>query len=114
MERAMMNGRYVLTLLILGLVSSSGARAADIFQGANLDTGRKLAVENQCNGSCHQKFVPGQDPSAIFFRNPRKVHNAPELLDQVRRCTIKLNLSVFPDDVKDIAAALNADFYHFE
>jgi len=105
---------YALLLLVLGPFCLSPVAAADLFDGANLDNGRRLEVENECNGSCHLRYVEGKDPTALFNRNPRKVHNAAELYDQVQRCTIKLNSSVFPEDVKDIAAALNNDYYHFK
>ena len=106
--------RLILLSMMVWTVGVSAAQAADPFKGANPEAGRKLIAENGCNGSCHQSYSEDNDPISLFTRPNRKVTSAQALLKQVERCTIRLNSTIFPEDVKDIAAALNQDYYKFK
>jgi hypothetical protein len=79
-----------------------------------LAMGRSLLIDNNCNSSCHQKIVRGEDPITLYTRSIRKVNSSEELRRQVDLCISFLNAPVFPEDVALIVKALDHDAYHFE
>jgi len=88
-------------------VFGQGAR---IFDGADLELGRKLIAENQCV-ACHRGKVGG-DGSAIY-RPTGRINTAGFLRGMVEQCNTELKLSLFPDEVTAIGAVLNRDHYRF-
>ena len=84
-----------ITLLLSAL--STSLNAADIENGADLH------FEN-CTG-CHQEEV--------YTRSDRKVTELARLGQQVRFCKDSLDLTWFDDEVDDVIAYLNRNYYHF-
>lgn len=105
--------RLVHVALASSLFHLGGAHALDtpeIFRKADLQQGERLIEENRC-AACHaQKF--GGDGSAIY-RPAGRVNTPAMLRGMVEQCNLNLNLSLFPDEVTDISAVLNRDYYHF-
>ena len=98
--------------LLLGCSLISVAQAAPaIFKGANLDNGQHLIAEHQCV-ECHTRKVGG-DGSAIY-KPEGKINTAGFLRGMVEQCNTALNLGMFPEDVTDVAAVLNRDYYKFK
>jgi mono/diheme cytochrome c family protein len=89
------------------LMSHLGATAEDLIDVAarlaatNLDHGRKL-YENNCD-ACHT--------TNLHWRDKRLVDSWVGLLQQVDRWQRNSGQSWEPDDIKDVAAYLNARFY---
>lgn len=81
--------------------------------GANDTNGRALIAEHRCNGGCHQSHAEDNDPLTLYLRENRKVRSAPALVNMVQYCAVELELQLFPEDVTDIAAVLNRDYYKF-
>jgi cytochrome c553 len=50
----------------------------------------------------------------IYTRDDRKVTSLPGLHRQVQRCETALGLRWFDEDINDVAAYLNEQFYHFK
>lgn len=99
-------------LLAGGLVFWAGqARAADIFQGADLALGQKLIAEHQCV-ACHVSKVGG-DGSAMY-KPQGKINTAGLLRGMVEMCNTTMNLGMFPEEVTAVAAVLNRDHYKFK
>lgn len=101
------------TLFCLMLLAFGPARAQLplLYQGADLDVGQQLIVQNKC-AQCHQRKVGG-DGSAIY-RPGKRIASAAALRGMVEMCNTELNLALFPDEVNSIAAVLNRDFYRFK
>jgi hypothetical protein len=81
---------------------------------ADVQMGRGLLADNQCNGSCHQKIVKDENVLTLYTRSFRKVNSPDELHRQVELCISFLNAPVFPEDAALIVKALDHDAYHFE
>ncbi|WP_298431808.1 hypothetical protein [Ottowia sp.] len=95
-------------MLLAGAVQ---AEVPAIFQGADLKLGAKLIAEHKCN-QCHaQKW--GRDGVDIY-RPKGRIHDAGKLRGMVDYCSNQLGLTLFPEEVTAIAAALNRDHYHFQ
>ena len=102
------------TLLIGGAVWLAGpahAQGAEIFKGADLAMGEKLLAEKNCM-QCHASKVGG-DGSAIFKPQGR-INTAGLLRGMVERCNTDMSFSMFPEEVTDVAAVLNRDYYKFK
>ncbi len=82
---------------LLGLFLSQTSNAAD---PAN---GQQLHDENCTH--CHN--------TEIFSRQSRIVKDLPQLKKQVNRCQISLELQWFEEDITDVSAYLNQNFYKF-
>ncbi|MBK6868413.1 MAG: hypothetical protein IPG98_10990 [Burkholderiales bacterium] len=95
---------------VVGIAFNASAQVPEIFRGADLKLGEKLMAENKCN-QCHaQKWT--NDGKAIY--RPQGHINTPARLQaMVEQCSTQLNLSLFPEEVTAIAAALNRDHYRF-
>ena len=72
-------------------------------QAADPAAGRKL-VDQHCQ-SCHQ--------SEVYTRPDRRVTSLPGLHKQVRRCELALGLTWYDEEIADVAAHLNQNYYHF-
>jgi len=65
----------------------------------------KALLEEHCYG-CH-----GED---VYVREKRIVTSYPKLINRVQFCSLQRNLTWFDDDVENVAAYLNTEFYHFK
>jgi len=77
--------------------------AASMAQG-NAANGQKLYTQSKCN-QCHG--------TEVFTRKDRKVTNLKSLEAQVRRCDSNLNTNWFDDEIHDVTAYLNKQYYKF-
>jgi len=82
-------------LLISGTTMAEGSSA----------NGKKLFTASKCN-QCHG--------TEVFTRNDRKVTSLAKLEAQVRRCDSNLNTNWFDDEIHDVTAHLNKQFYKFK
>jgi cytochrome c553 len=94
MKRSTLTG--ITTLWLLATASSLPA--------ANIDNGKKLVADNCMK--CHDQKV--------YTRPDRHVTSLDGLNKQVRRCEQSLGLKWFDDDIDDVAAYLNQNYYHFK
>lgn len=101
-------------VLSSGVVCPSAARAEDRAVSREIETGRRLLTENDCNGSCHRSHAPDDDPSSLYTRSTSKVQSRAELTRQVEFCVSQLGSMIFPEDIGSLVAALDHDHYHFE
>ena len=71
---------------------------------ADVHAGKKLTDANcyQCHGT------------EIYTRADRKVKNLPGLRKQVQFCDQALGLTWFDEQVNDVSAYLNQEFYKFK
>jgi len=81
-------------LLISGVVYAQG----------NSANGQKLFTEAKCN-QCHG--------TEVYTRKDRKISNLAGLEAQVRRCDSTLNTNWFDDEIYDVTAYLNKQYYKF-
>jgi hypothetical protein len=73
--------------------------------GADPQAGRQL-VEASCqNANCHG--------SEIYTRAERRVGNLDQLKTQIHRCEQNLGLRWFDEDVDNVAAYLDREYYRF-
>jgi len=85
-------------IFCLSLISPFALYAADISNGKSLHTGNCL--------SCHtpNKYMP----------STRSIHDLAALKTQVKRCDYSLGTQWFDDDIADVIAYLNQDYYKFK
>ena len=103
--------RIAPSLVGMLLAGAAQAEVPAIFQGADLKLGDKLIAEHKCN-QCHaQKW--GRDGLDIY-RPKGRIHDAGKLRGMVDYCSNQLGLTLFPEEVTAIAAALNRDHYYFQ
>ena len=102
--------RFSVVLVVALLAAPVFGPGARIFDGADLELGRKLIADNQCV-ACHRGKVGG-DGSAIY-RPAGRINTAGFLRGMVEQCNTELKLSLFPDEVTAIGAVLNRDHYRF-
>ena len=89
-----------LTALIgIILLTATGTLAA-------ADTGRGKSLKEQNCMGCHEDDV--------YTRQDRRVTSLAALGKQVRRCEFTLGLQWFDEDVNDVVAYLNENFYKFK
>ena len=86
-------------LLITVATSTTAMAAGDAANGKKLFTGSKC---NQCHGT------------EVFTRKDRKVTDLAKLEAQVRRCDSNLNTNWFDDEIIDVTAHLNKQYYKFK
>lgn len=106
----MMRCRFPFVFVLALLAAPAFGQGARIFDGADLDLGRKLIAEHQCT-ACHRGKVGG-DGNAIY-RPAGRINTAGFLRGMVEQCNTELKLSLFPDEVTAIAAVLNREHYRF-
>jgi cytochrome c2 len=78
--------------------------AASTLPAADVEKGKALVAEN-CT-KCHDERV--------YTRADRRVTTGNGLDQQVRRCEQSLGLKWFDDDIENVAAYLNQNYYHFK
>ena len=100
-------------MALLVLQAGTMASAQDVRSSAALAEGRALLSEHKCNGACHQSYSADNDPLTLYTRADRKARNRAELDMQVRRCVASLGSMMFPEDMQNVSAALDADYYRF-
>ncbi len=93
--------KIALTLLTIAGLLASGVT----FAGGNAANGKKLFTASKCN-QCHG--------TEVFTRKDRKVKNLAALEAQVRRCDSNLNTNWFDDEIIDVTAHLNKQYYKFK
>jgi len=86
-------------LLISVAFSTTAMADGDVANGKKLYTGSKC---NQCHGT------------EVFTRKDRKVTDLAKLEAQVRRCDSNLNTNWFDDEIIDVTAHLNKQYYKFK
>lgn len=96
---------------LLALSSAASAQVPALFKDANPAQGEKLIAEHKCD-ACHaQKWT--NDGKAVY--RPAGRISTPSLLQSmVESCNTNMNLGMFPEEVTDVAAALNQAYYHFK
>ena len=75
------------------------------FAGGNAANGQKLFKASKCN-QCHG--------TEVFTRKDRKMKDLAGLEAQVRRCDSNLNTNWFDDEIIDVTAYLNKQYYKFK
>ncbi len=93
--------KIVFTFLTIAGLLASGASFAE----GNAANGKKLFTASKCN-QCHG--------TEVFTRKDRKVKNLAALEAQVRRCDSNLNTNWFDDEIIDVTAHLNKQYYKFK
>ena len=84
---------------------------ANPFPGANPTKGGQLA-EQSCV-SCHSaKF--GGDGSRIYTRPDHRIQNTKQLLDRVTFCSQAAKTDWSKQEIADVAAYLNQQYYKFQ
>jgi len=89
--------------LTLSLVLSGAMLSSNAFAG-NAANGKALFTGSKC-GACHG--------TEIYTSKDRKVKNLKALEAAVRLNDSKLNTNWFDEDVKDVTAYLNQQYYKF-
>ena len=98
-------------ILVAGVAWAGAAYAGD---DQLVATGRRLLMENDCNGACHQKSAPNGDATSLYTRDNAKVKDLPALRKQVERCVASVGAQIMPDEIDAVVAALNHDYYKFK
>lgn len=96
--------------LILGAALSalSCNAAAEPFSDADLTNGKEVHETKRC-AACHSEET-GRDETFIYLRDDRKVKTLFDLRRTVSMCNMQLQLGLFPEDERDVAAYLNHHF----
>jgi mono/diheme cytochrome c family protein len=105
--------RNTMKALLLGLVLCTvtfSVHAAPFAKG-NPQIGKKL-LDKSCV-ACHASMFGG-DGSSIYTRSDRKVNNPQQLLSRIRACNTNVGAGWYPEDEENVAAYLNATYYHFK
>lgn len=89
--------------------SACAGTAAEPFPGADLANGQEIQTSKGC-ASCHSAKT-GRDEAFIYLRDDRKVKTLFDLRRTVSMCNSQLQLGLFPEDERDVAAYLNAHYY---
>ena len=87
----------VLAALVLVKLSLSESYAADIQRG-------KALHDENCQ-RCHQ--------SIVYTRPERMVEDLPGLRQRISQCELSNSLLWFDEEIDDVTAYLNYEFYHF-
>ena len=95
--------RCITMFLLLFLLSEPTIAAPDT-NSPNIQNGKAL-LEEHCYG-CH-----GED---VYVREKRIVTSYPKLIKRVQFCSLQRNLTWFDEDIENVAAYLNTEFYHFK
>ena len=90
--------RCIYLFLLLFCLSEATFADPDIKKG-------KALLEEHCYG-CH-----GED---VYVREKRIVTSYPKLIKRVQFCSLQRNLTWFDEDIENVAAYLNTEFYHFK
>ena len=90
--------------ILLPLIAATLLATTGVVSAADSANGKSLKEQN-CMG-CHE--------DAVYTRTDRRVTSLAGLEKQVRRCELTLGLQWFDDDVNDVVAYLNENFYKFK
>ncbi len=105
-----MKKNILLTMLFLSI---SSAYASDADNGAELyhevELERTIRGEQYTDANCETCHAP-----AFYQREDRKVTTFAKLEAMVEGCNTNLDVGWFPEDVSDVAAYLNREYYKFE
>lgn len=95
----------------LALSAAASAQVPPLFKDANPADGHKLMADRQCD-ACHaRKWAnDGKD----IYRAGKSITTASQLRAKVEQCNTGTNANLFPEEVLDIAAALNQSYYHLK
>ena len=106
--------RAVITQAVLATALSalSSLAVAGPVPDADLANGKQIHENKQC-ASCHREKT-GRDEAFIYLREDRKVKTLFDLRRMVSICSTQLQLALFPEDERDVAAYLNQRFYKLE
>ncbi len=100
-------------LLTMLLLSVSSAYAADADNGAELyhevELERTIRGEQYTDANCETCH-----DASFYQRENRKVTTFAKLEVVVEGCNTNLDVGWFPEDVSDVAAYLNREYYKFE
>jgi len=88
---------------LAGLLISATFTATAMAAG-NEANGKKLFTGSKCN-QCHG--------TEVYTRKDHKVTDLAKLEAQVRRCDSNLNTNWFDDEIIDVTAYLNKQYYKF-
>jgi len=94
----------LLKKLALGLALTGSLISTAAFATGNVANGKALFTGSKC-GTCHG--------TEIYTSKDRKVKNLKQLEAAVRLNDSKLNTNWFDEDVKDVTAYLNQQYYKF-
>lgn len=103
-------GIAAFTLLIAAAAAVGQTQPAPFAHGD--PAAGKSIVERDCI-SCHAQKFPA-DPNRMYTRSDHRVTTPQKLAAQVQACNTNLGKGYFPEDEDNIAAYLNATFYHFK
>lgn len=92
-------------LLTLGLYTVLSLLSSSAIAKGDADNGETLFNKADCQ-RCHS--------NDIFTKEDRKVTNLKALEEKVNICDSQLSVNWFDDEVDDVVAYLNRDFYKFE
>jgi cytochrome c2 len=98
-------------LITLFLLCIASAVAAAPFPDGDEQTGKRIFDQHKCN-RCHAAMLGG-DGNTMFTRANRKIHSAPELIAQIKRCSGAAHARLTPQDEQHIGAYLNR-FYQLK
>src|SRR4051812_33127732 len=99
----------VIGVAVAAPVQAAGAQPEPFAEGDAAQG--KVLVERDCV-ACNARRMPGH-PEQMYLRPDRRVKTPQQLLAQVRYCNTELGANYFPDDEANVAAHLNATYYHF-
>lgn len=94
-----------ITSALTGVLLSSIFASSVAVANGNVANGKKLYTQSKCN-QCHG--------TEVFTRKDRKVTSLKALEAQVRRCDSNLNTNWFDDEIIDVTAHLNKQYYKFK
>ncbi len=61
----------------------------------------------------HQQSCTSCHGSEVYTRPNHRIRSKPQLLKQVRRCTMAAGAKWFDDEIAAVAEYLDANYYHF-
>ena len=104
-----MKRKLLFALILLSIHALSQATPFAKAEGAS---GKKLFDQHKCN-SCHASMLGG-DGSTMFTKANHKIKTPESLKTQVQTCSTNLGLMLFEDDIENISAYLNKNYYKFQ
>lgn len=93
-----------LSIALIFTALASPALASDIQRGKSLH-------DDNCV-ECHVS-IQGGDGSGIYTREDRRIDSLPALRAQVNRCKDSMGVSWPEDQIDDVVAYLNSNYYKF-
>ena len=73
-----------------------------------------LAVDLENGKSLHDKNCLRCHDESKYLRENRIIKNFQQLHERIRQCELMAKLTWFDEEVNDVAAYLNNQFYHFD